>query len=196
MKATFALLANPQVYNYVRKLAWEIHQTYHTGFGICRLPPHISLKQPFEISDLMALETCMGELAASISPFDVNLTELQLIPSDIDGVDTAILWIDIQETNYLRQLHDRINQELEQRFNNTQAYADGASYHFHMSVAIGGQPIEVYKKVYDEIPDRVVNLKFTAHELAMFVYDEPIDLEGNYMTYKILSLGKLSRLSV
>jgi len=193
MKAAFALLANIEVYNYVRKLAWEIHQKYQTDISICRLPPHISLKQPFEVSDFIALENYMSELAGSISPFDVNLTELQLIPIDIDGVDTAILWIDIQETNYLRQLHDRINQELEQRFNNTQAYADGASYHFHMSVAIGGQPIEVYQKVYDEIPDRVVNLKYTAHELSMFVYDEPIDLDGNYMTYKILPLGTSSR---
>jgi len=121
------------------------------------------------------------------------LTELQLIPIDIDGVDTAILWIDIQETNYLRQLHDRINQELEQRFNNTQAYADGASYHFHMSVAIGGQPIEVYRRLFDEISDRMVNLKYTVHELAMFVYDEPIALYSNYMTYKILPLGTSSR---
>jgi len=193
MKAAFAVLANVEVYNYVRKLAWEIHQKYQTDTSICRLPPHISLKQPFVVSDFIALENYMSELAGSISPFNVNLTELQLIPIDIDGVDTAILWIDIQETNYLRQLHDRINQELEQRFNNTQAYADGASYHFHMSVSIGGQPIAVYRRLLDEIPERRVDLEYTVKELAMFVYDEPIALNSNYMTYKILPIGKFGR---
>lgn len=193
MRAVFAVLANVEGYNYVRKLAWKIHQKYQTDISVSRLPPHISLKQPFEVSDFIALENYMSELAGSISPFDVNLTELQLIPIDIDGNETGILWIDIQETNYLRQLHDRINLELEQRFNNTQAFVDGASYHFHMSVAIGGQPIEVYRKLFDEIPDRRVNLKYTVNELAMFVYDEPIALDSNYMTYKILPIGKFVR---
>jgi len=193
MKAAFALLANVEVYNFVRRLAWEIHQTYRTGISICRLPPHISLKQTFEVSDLIALETYMNGLARSISPFNINLTELQLIPIDIDGIETAILWIDVQETEFLRQLHDRINLELEQRFQNTQAYADGANYHFHMSVAIGRQPTEVYHTIFDKIPDRVVNLQYTVHELAMFVYDEPIGLESSYMTYKVLPVGTLSR---
>lgn len=55
MKATFALLANAEIHNLVRKLAWDNHQKYHTGIDVCRLPPHISLKQPFDISDLNRL---------------------------------------------------------------------------------------------------------------------------------------------
>jgi hypothetical protein len=47
MKATFALLANTEIHNLVRKLTWEAHQKYRTGTIDCRLPPHISLKQPF-----------------------------------------------------------------------------------------------------------------------------------------------------
>jgi 2'-5' RNA ligase len=109
MRAALAVLANVEVYNYVRKLAWEIHQKYQTDISICRVPPHISLKQPFEVSDFIALENYMSELAGSISPFGVHLTELQLILIDIDGIETGILWIDVQETNYLRQLHDSIN---------------------------------------------------------------------------------------
>jgi hypothetical protein len=63
MKATFALLANRELHNWVRKLACQIHQNYRTGTQHCRLPPHISLKQPFAISDLTALEGYMDELA-------------------------------------------------------------------------------------------------------------------------------------
>ena len=50
MKAAFVLLASRKVYNWVRKLAWQIHQTYRTGALHVRLPPHISLKQPFAIA--------------------------------------------------------------------------------------------------------------------------------------------------
>jgi 2'-5' RNA ligase len=190
MKATFALLANTEVHNFVRKLAWEIHQKYRTGTLDCRLPPHISLKQPFRISDLAPLEEYMDELAKSITPFDVNLTELQLVSIPFEGTEFGLLWLDVEETDYLRKLHNRLNLELIQRFGNTQADFDGPTYHFHMTVMIGGQPLDVYRKFYSEIPDQKVNLRYTVHELAMFVYDEPIGPKSEYLTYKILPIGR------
>ena len=71
MKAALALLANTEVHNFVRQLAWTIHQKYHIGLETSRLPPHVSLKQPFAVSDLAALETYMRELADSITPVEV-----------------------------------------------------------------------------------------------------------------------------
>lgn len=190
MKATFALLADTEVHNLVRKLAWEIHQKYRTGTIDCRLPPHISLKQPFKIADIAPLENYMDELAKTITPFDVNLTELQLVPIPFEGREFGLLWLDVQETEHLRHLHDRLNQELTQRFGDTQADFDGASYHFHMTVMIGGQPIDVYRRFYTEIPERKINLRYTVCELAMFVYDEPMGPKGEYLTYKILPIGR------
>ena len=190
MKATFALLADTAVSNFVRKLAWEIHQKYGTGTGVCRLLPHVSLKQLFEIEDVPRLEDYMDEFAPTIHPFAIKCFELQLVSTTFTGMETAILWLDVQETAYLRQLHDRLNRELGQRFGNTRAAFDGPDYHFHMTVMMGGRPIEVYRQMYDEIPERVVNLEFVANTLAMFVYDEPLGLNGEYMTYKILPIGE------
>ena len=72
MKAVFALLTNTEIHNLVRKLSWDIHQKYRTGIEVCRLPPHISLKQPFDISDLELLVKYMAELAGSITPWEFN----------------------------------------------------------------------------------------------------------------------------
>jgi len=74
MKATFALLADRDISNFVRKLSWEIHRRCRTGTTHCCLPPHISLKQPFNVADLAALEAYMSELASSIQPFEIRLT--------------------------------------------------------------------------------------------------------------------------
>jgi 2'-5' RNA ligase len=189
MIATFALLANTEVHNLVRKLAWQIHQNYRTSVSFCRLPPHISLKQPFTISDLAALEDYMNELARTIPPFDVNLTEIQVVSTDVDGIEVGILWLDVQETEYLRQLHNQLNQELTQRFGNTQAAFDGMAYHFHMTVMMGGQPIDVYRRFYSEIAHQKMNLRYSIRELAMFVYDEPLGSNGEYLTYKTLPIG-------
>jgi 2'-5' RNA ligase len=190
MKAAFALLANTEVHNLVRKLAWDIHEKYHTGTIDSRLPPHISLKQPFVISNLDLLEEYMDELAKSITPFEVNITEIQIRSIPFEGIEFGLLWIDVQEADDLRQLHDRLNKELSQRFGNTRADFDGAAYHFHLTVMIGGQPVDMYRKFYNGLSETKVNLQFTVSELAMFVYDEPMRPQGEYLTYKILPIGR------
>jgi len=191
MKAAFALLANTAVHNRVRKLSWEIHQKYRTGTRHASLPPHIYLKQPFGVSDFPALEEYMGELAGSIEPFQVTLTELQIEPTSFVGTEYGILWIDVEESEELRGLHNRLNEELSQRFGNTAADFDGDDYHFHMTIMIGGQSFELYRRFLSEAADVKINMRFTVKELAMFVYDEPMGPNGKYLSYKILPIGKL-----
>jgi 2'-5' RNA ligase len=148
------------------------------------------LKQPFEVPSLDSLEKYMHDLARSIEPFRVNLTHLELVESTIDGLDTGILWLNVEETESLRQLHNLINAELTLRFGDVSAPFDGPGYHFHMSVAIGGQPIETYRKIRNEFSDRLTNLSYTVRELVMFVYDNRDTSHAGYMTYLILPLGE------
>jgi 2'-5' RNA ligase len=190
MKATFALLANDEIHNSVRKLTWDIHQKYRTGIAVCQLPPHISLKQPFDISDLNLVEDYMTELAKSIKPFRVNLTHLELIETKIDNQVTGILWLNVQETEFLRQLHNRVNQELTLRLGSVPAAYDGPRYHFHMSIAIGGQPIATYHKILEEFSDRLVNLQYIVRNMVMFVYDDIDAINAGYMTYLLLPINQ------
>ena len=62
--------------------------------------------------------------------------------------------------------------------------------HFHNAIAIGGQPIETYRRILDEFKGRLVNLQCIVRDLVMFVYDERSDVNAGYMTYMILPLGK------
>jgi 2'-5' RNA ligase len=190
LKAAFAFLTDTETHNLVRKLSWDIHLKYRTGIDICRLPPHISLKQPFDIANLTSLEDYMAELAASISPFEIYLTGLELIEVTIDGLETGILWLNVQESELLRNLHNRLHQELTVRFKNVSAPFDGPDYHFHMTVSIGDQPIEIYRKIYTEFSEQLNSLQYTVRELGMFVYDDRDDVNAGYIIYKIMLLGK------
>lgn len=189
MKATFVLLTDPTVHNVVRKLSWEIHRKYRTGTRHAILPPHVSLKQPFNVPDLPALEGYMDELAGSIPPFEVTLTELQAVPIEYDGMEYGILWIEVEETERLRGLHNRINHDLNLRFGDTPADFDGEAYRFHMTVMMCGQLMEICRKYQSDIQHSKVNLRYTARELAMFVYDEPLGPHGDYLCYRILPLS-------
>lgn len=190
MKATFVLLADPTVHNVVRKLSWEIHQKYRTGTHHAALPPHVSLKQPFNVPDLPALEKYMEELVASIQPFDVTLTELQAVPIFFDDVEYGILWIDVEETKLLRELHNRLNHDTNLLFGDTKADFDGDAYHFHMTVMMCGQLMDICHKYQSDIQHSKVNLRYTARELAMFVHDEPMGPHNDSLCYRILPLGK------
>jgi 2'-5' RNA ligase len=182
MKAAIVLLLDYPVHNFVRKLALEVQQKYQIDPQIN--PPHVSLKQPFEISDLSALEIYFDQFAASIEPFELSLPR-------IDGPeDGPVLWLEAEETETLRNLHIRLNQELAERFANTQAPFDGPEYHFHATVAIGGQSTEVYRAMVAEFASREVGLRTMARSLAMFYYAENQDGSGYFLTYKILPPGQ------
>jgi 2'-5' RNA ligase len=189
MKATFALLANLDAYNLVRKVAWDAHRDFKIGLDVARLEPHVSLKQPFEVRDFAALETYMTDFTDRIPYFEIQLTELQVIPVTINNFKTAILWVDVEQSTELRALHKRLNQELEDRFGHTPADHDGDEYHFHMTIAIGRKPYAAYQEMLESYESRLIDLSFRSQELAMFVYTDNFDLNQGYMTYKKLPLG-------
>lgn len=188
MKATFALLADTDVHNLIQTLAWELHQKYRTG--TLRLPPHVSLKQPFGITDLAALEGYMDSFAPSLEPFEVKLTQLDIVSTFYEGAEYGILWADVEESDELRGLHNRLSEELTRSFGPVPADHDGESYHFHMTVMIGGQPMEVYRRFIGELADPILDRSFRARELAMFVYDEPLGPDSEYLCYKVLPIGR------
>jgi 2'-5' RNA ligase len=190
MQAAFALLADHKVTNLVRKIAWQADQRFQTGMKAAWLEPHVSLKQSFEIQDFAGLEEYMQILAASLPPVVIHITGLQAVPATIDGQESGILWFEVEQTNELRTLHTRLNRELEARFGPTPAEHDGPSYHFHMTVALGGQPFEVFKAAAQALGTPPIELYFTATVLALFVQYQPAGRTSRYFTYKRLPLGQ------
>jgi 2'-5' RNA ligase len=188
MRAAIALLVDHQIHNFMRRLAVEFHQRYQVGFLGALLPPHISLKQPFQVTDLEAVAAYFDELAAGISPLEIRLTGLELQATTFQGKEYGILWMEVEESKTLCDLHMRINRELAERFENTGASFDGAEYTFHATVAIGGQPLEVYREFYNTLVSAEHSLSYVAREIAMFYYDDA-GQPGTYITYRIQPIG-------
>jgi hypothetical protein len=59
-----------------------------------------------------------------------------------------------------------------------------------MTVMMGGQPIEVYRTIYKALSARSVDLRYTVAELGLFIYDEPMGPNGEYLAYKTLPIGR------
>lgn len=190
MDAVFALLANHEVANLVRAIAWQVDQKFQTGMEAAYLEPHVSLKQSFEVHDLPGLEDYMQFLAASLPHIEIQINGLQALPAVIEGQESGILWFDLEQTDDLKALHARLNHELEARFGPTPAQHDGHTYHFHMTVALGCQPFEVFQAAAQAFSHHPITKIFKATELAMFVKYQPIGFPFRYFTYKRLLLGQ------
>jgi 2'-5' RNA ligase len=189
MKAGFALLVDGTLHNLIRKLAFELNRDYRIGFRASLVPPHISLKQPFLISDVAAVEAYFDSFAAGIRPFDVALQAVEVHPAAGPTGDLGVVWIKVSDSRTLRGLHTRLNAELAERFPNTQADFDGPAYQFHATIVAGGQPPDVYRQIAATLRPPALPRTCRMREVMMCYFDDDSYALGTYSTYKILPLG-------
>lgn len=183
MKAAIVLLADHTVQNLARRMVFELEQKYQIDFLASLLPAHVSLKQPFTFEDMAVLEGYFDSLAAQIAPFPIELDELYCA----EWAGYGILGMNVQETSALRNLHDRLNHELSQLFQDASAAHDGETYHFHLTIELGkvGET-NPYQEYFDQLPDKKLNLSFLAQEIALFYYTGAD--HQSFITYKVLPL--------
>jgi 2'-5' RNA ligase len=186
MKAAIAVLTNREVQNFVRRISFDFHKKYDIPFLASLLPAHISLKQPFSFASMDLLELYFDTLAQNIEPFVVELDHFYY--TQWSGYE--ILGIKVKETKALRGLHNRINAELDNLFENTLGPQDGDRYRFFLTIELGSvDEGDVYKRYFKELEQKRVDLKFTAQEIALFYYyGDPGT--ASYLTYKILEIEK------
>jgi 2'-5' RNA ligase len=181
MKAGFALLADRSVSNAVTQLAWDMHLRWQNGIGSRSIPPHISLRQPIDIGgELEAMGEYAHRLAAAVPPLSIQL-------GDLLAWDDGLV-IDVVETPALRQVHDRLIRELGAIYGAVRADHDGAEYHFHMTVAIGGADAATYRRIQANYTDWALPSGFTSVEVGLFVGYERAPGAWQFMLHTVLPL--------
>ncbi len=93
--------------------------------------------------------------------------------------------MDIKESRELRELHNKIYKYIAEHSWDTD---NNEKYHFHSTIALGEQPVSVYKEIFKSIPDKEINHNFTVNEIALFCITDSESRKGTYITYKILNL--------
>lgn len=185
MKAAIALLADYHVQNIARKMAYQISQLGEVGFFGSQLPSHVSLKQPFPFENMDVIEDWFELFSKKVHTFPIQLERVYYSQWD----DTAIIGFEVLETPILRSLHNQINRELKDLFTDPSAPHDGDDYRFHLTVEIGKVgDTNPFKRFYESLPEKQIDLSFTARQIALFLYPrEPIE-PGSFMCYKVLPL--------
>ena len=115
MKAAIALLASHEAQNFVRKIAFDLNRQYGVDFVASLKPAHITLKQAFSFESMERLERYFDMLARSTPPFEIELDKVY----HAQWADQGFLGLNVKETGVLRELHNRINRELCELFEDT-----------------------------------------------------------------------------
>lgn len=192
MKATIVLIADDEVENYARKILLEAHRTGQLGFGMTRIPFHVSLKQPFQIPSLEEMEDFFDGFVEKVSPIELNFEQLVVYPNNvIGGEPSGCLSIKVRKTAELDRIQHELFTNLEKRFGPCPAPFDD-DYMFHMTVAIGKAPYENYQRAYEHLGKRncdgYYNRNYQFHKIGLLYYDDDNILPGTYFCYKTVEL--------
>jgi len=181
MKATFVLLANNDLENYAKKLVLKAQNIGKLGFEACRLPFHLSLKQPFDILNIDSIEKYFDSFAKTINPVTIHFTELDLYKANIMGNDSGVLSIKAEKTQQLGELQKRLFTELNEKFGECKAEHDD-DYVFHMTISYGLASSEQYDKVFNELKAGHYDFESVFSQLGLFYYED--FKPGAYFCYK------------
>lgn len=188
MKVVFGLLANDIVENMACNIMLDAHRIGNLGLLSARVPHHISLKQPFSITNLRDIETYFDEFVTTLKPIKVRLTNLELWNTRIFGVKTGAIVLKAEKTKELIDLHMRLNRELESKFGASPAKFDGDEYSFHMTISMTDKPTEECRGVFDMLNPKKLNMEVEFDKLGLIYIDADEIKTDNYFCYKRLSL--------
>ena len=184
------MLLDYQGHNFARKLAFAIHSRHNTGMIAARLPQHVSLGPGFEIDlkELPQVEAYFREMAQTTPALTLQFTKIGLRVSPNDNGGLGIIWMEVCETPVLRGLHRRIYSDI-RKFGWKVDWLDGERYLFHSTLIYGGQPGDKFREIYNDIPEKQIQLQSRAEQIALFCPPDATNTPGTFFTYQILPLG-------
>src|SRR5215213_1059272 len=167
MRTAIALLVEDELSNRLAPFTLRCRD-YGFSLKVLRLPPHVSLKQPFLVNDLERFEKYFEEFARHTEPQQLKLDGFELWGNEEYGV----VVVRVAASHRLRQLHAQLNAELEREFGETHANLDGDDYEFHLSVALGAFQSELLPQLENDIATWSLQEVTLSSRLAMFIYEE------------------------
>ena len=187
MKATIVLIADTTTENYGRKCILEANRIGNIGFEMARLPHHISLKQPFKVPNLEAVESIFDEYAKTVNALTVPMLQLDCFRSNVFGYESGCMSIRAESTSQLITMQQNLNALIEAKLGSCPAEYD-SDYVFHMTIAIGGAPYKNYEKAYQVMKKHDYHYDFHFNRLGLLYYDDDKIRPGTYFCYKIADL--------
>ncbi len=178
MRVSIALLADDAFQQTFQERQDAICQDYGFTPDNHDFWPHVSLKMPFVTADVDSVRSYFQEFADTVPPLTLNLTEMELWSVPAQNDETGVLFLNVAEKDTLHILHNRLNHELMERFQNTQAPFDGDDFHFHLTLATGGASKETYQHIWEREQQNWPRCRCSIKAISLAFQDETAPEKG------------------
>ena len=113
--------------NYIRNICKEENKYFNINEQAFTLPQHLSLKTSFNVDEYTTVIQYLKEELKDINAIELKACNLTII-------DGKVIWLDIEENAFLRDLHNKINFLLKEKFNIGLSGFDGEKFKFHSTI--------------------------------------------------------------
>lgn len=160
MTIGFAILLDDRSHNFVRSLQLKLHQ--ELGLSLARQSPHITIKVPFESTDIEPYSAYLDGLAGEIQPFEIELNRF-------NHFGQRIIYLEVAENEALTQLHYKILADLEDQMGIKPHEFEGPNVKFHASL-VGVHSDGEFQSAMEYLKKYSPKFKFQAETLAIFYH--------------------------
>lgn len=167
LKGAIALLPDRDLANRLAAAALAVHRATAGRLRWPRLPPHLSLKQPFALGASSSAERILVDIAASLPAVSVELAGVEQRLASPHGPE-AVVWVAVQPTEVLLALHERLDLELGASSAEAGAPLDAERHRFHLT--LGFLPAWI-PDLDVATPSAELAGTVTFAEAALFLYD-------------------------
>lgn len=189
MYICIAIITDNIIQNNSRKIAYNLSQRSRIGTLASRLPQHISLKQSFRVDNIVEIEKYFDLFAKQMKSFEVTISKIDLCLMRSKNINTQILWYDVKESTELRELHDKLNRELSDKFSVEKQGYDGDTFKFHSTIAFDTNKEDLFIDSFDILKQKKISFSFKVKKIALFYCPDDEPNPGNFITYKIQNLN-------
>lgn len=113
--------------NYIRNICKEENKIFNINEQAFILPQHISLKTSSNVDEYITVIQYLKEELKAINAIQLEVCNLTIS-------DGKVIWLDIGENKFLRELHNKINFLLKEKFNIGLSGYDGENFKFHSTL--------------------------------------------------------------
>lgn len=158
----------------IRNYCKMLNKDYNVSEQSFTLPQHVSLKQSFKTDDYKNIIFDLKNYFKNMKQFELKISDIGNIP--------GVIWLEIEENEILRKLHNDILNLLKDKYNINKIGFDGETFKFHSTLFQDVDNKEKINNLYEVIDKELLK---NNNIIANRIYFGLSEI-GTVGTYKVI----------
>ena len=158
----------------IRNYCKMLNKDYNVSEQSFTLPQHVSLKQSFKTDDYKNIIFDLKNYFKNMKQFELKISDIGNIP--------GVIWLEIEENEILRKLHNDILNLLKDKYNINKIGFDGETFKFHSTLFQDVDNKEKINNLYEVIDKELLK---NNNIIANKIYFGLSEI-GTVGTYKVI----------